>query len=48
MYGRMIYYLDNQSKIAANELLKVSNKRVMSYQELKQVTKVFDTNLKKE
>ena len=48
MYGKMIYYLDNQSKIAANELLKVSNKRVMSYQELKQITKVFDTDFSKE
>ena len=42
MYGRMIYYLDDKSKIAANALLEVSKKKVMSYQELKQVTKVFD------
>ena len=48
MYGRMIYYLDGKSKIAVNAILEVSNKKVMSYQELKQITKVFDTKLSKE
>lgn len=47
MYGKMIYYLDDKSKIAARALLDVSNKKVMSYQELKQVAKVFDTDLSK-
>ena len=42
MYGRMIYYLDGKSKIAVNAILEVSNKKVMSYQELKQVIKVID------
>lgn len=45
MYGRMIYYLDDKSNIAANALIKLSKKKVMSYQELRQVAKVFDTNL---
>jgi len=47
MYGRMIYYLDDKSEAAAEALINVTNKKVMSYQELKQVTKVFDNNLKK-
>jgi len=48
MYGKMIYYMGDKSKIAAQTLLKISNKKVMSYQELKQVTEVFDTNFNKE
>jgi len=47
MHGKMIYFLDDKSKIAANALLEVLNKKVMSYQELKQVTRVFDTKLSK-
>lgn len=47
MYGRMIYYLDDKSKIAAYELLKVSNKKVMSYHDLISVSQVFDINLSK-
>ena len=45
MYGKTIYYLDDKSKIAAKALLKVSNKKVMSYQELKQITRIFNTEL---
>jgi hypothetical protein len=37
--------LDDKSKIVAMDLLEVSNKKVMSYQELKQITKVFDTDV---
>lgn len=48
MYARMIYFMDDKSKIAAKAFLKVSNKKVMSYQELKQVTRVFDTDFSKE
>jgi hypothetical protein len=43
MHGKMIYYLDDKSKVAANVLLKAINKKVMSYQELKQIEKIFDT-----
>ena len=48
MYGQMIYYMDDKSKIAAMALLEVLNKKVMSYQELKQVIKVFNTDFSKE
>jgi len=44
IYGKMIYYLDDKSKIAAEAILNISNKKVMSYQEIKQITKVFDTD----
>jgi len=47
MHGKMIYYLHDKSKIATEAFLKVSNKRVISYQELKQITKVFGTKLSK-
>lgn len=47
MYGKMIYYLDDKSKIAAQAFLKITNKKVMSYQELKQIERVFNTKLKK-
>lgn len=47
IYGRMIYYLDDKSKTAAMALLEVSNKKIMSYQELKQVAKVFNAKLEK-
>jgi len=52
MYGRMIYlyYLDDKSKFAAKALLEVTKRKVMSYQGLKEIAKVFgvDTNGKKE
>lgn len=48
MYGKIIYYLDDKSKIAAMALLEVSKKKLMSYQELKQVTGIFDTDFSKE
>jgi len=43
MYGKMIYYIEDKSKTTAKALLEVSNKKVMSYQELKQIAKVFYT-----
>jgi len=46
MYGRMIYYLDDKSKFAAKALLEVTKRKVMSYQELKQIERVFDARLK--
>jgi hypothetical protein len=42
MYGKMIYYLDDKSKLAAEALLEITNKKVMSCHELKQVFKVFN------
>jgi len=47
IHGKMIYYLDDKSKLAAKVLLESTNKKVMSYKELKQITKVFDTELSK-
>jgi len=46
IYGRMIYYLDDKSKFAAKALLEVTKRKVMSYQELKQIERVFDARLK--
>ena len=46
MYGRMIYYLDDKSKFAAKALLEVTKRKVMSYQELKQIERGFDARLK--
>lgn len=47
MYGMVICYMDDKSKMAAKALLEVSNKKVMSYHELMQITKVFGTALSK-
>lgn len=48
MHGKMIYFLDDKSNIAANAFLNTINKKVMSYQELKQIAKVFDNKFEKE
>jgi len=51
MYGRKIlYYLDDKSKFAAKALLEVTKRKVISYQGLKEIAKVFGfgTNGKKE
>jgi hypothetical protein len=42
MHGKMIYYLDDKSTIAAQAFLKITNKKVISYQELKQIERVFN------
>ncbi len=47
MYGKMIYYLDDKSKLAAKALLESTNKKVISYYDLASVSKVFDINLSK-
>lgn len=44
MHGKLIYYLDDKSNLAAEALLETINKKVMSYQELKQFEKIFNTN----
>ena len=46
MHGKMIYYLDDRSKTAAQAFLKITNKKVISYQELKQIERVFNAKLK--
>jgi len=45
MYDRVIFYLEDKKDIAARALLDNSKRKIISYQELKQVTKVFDSNL---
>jgi hypothetical protein len=46
IYGKMVYYMDDKSKLAAKALLEDTNKKVISYQELKQIERVFNTRLK--
>jgi len=48
MHGTMIYYLDDKSIPAIKAFVEGLNKKVISYQELKNVAKVFDTSLNKE
>ncbi|MCK5260800.1 MAG: hypothetical protein KAJ44_01300 [Thermoplasmatales archaeon] len=43
--GKTVIFLEDKSNIAVKALLEASNKKIMSYQELKQITKVFDTSL---
>jgi hypothetical protein len=42
MHGKMIYYLDDNSIPAVKAFVEGLNKKVMSYQELKQVETVFN------
>ncbi len=46
--GKSIIFLEDKSNFAAKALIEVSNKKIISYQELKQITKIFDTKLNKE
>jgi hypothetical protein len=45
MYDRVIFYLEDKKDIATRAFLDNSKRKIISYQELKQVTKVFDSNL---
>ena len=47
MYGRNIFFLEDKADKAARVFLENINKKIISYQKLKQVTKVFNTNLSK-
>lgn len=47
MYNRTIFFLEDKKDVAARVFLENINKKIISYQELKQVTKVFNTNLSK-
>mgnify|MGYP001091225288 CR=1 FL=1 len=47
MHGRNIFFIEEKKEIAARVFLENINKKIISYQELKQVIKVFDTNLSK-
>ena len=41
-FSKTILFLEDKSNMVAKALLEISNKKIMSYQELKQITKVFD------
>lgn len=45
MYNRVIFYLKDKKDAAARAFLESSQRKIISYQELKQVTCVFDANL---
>ncbi len=47
MYGKNIFFLEDKKDIAARFFLENVKRKVISYHELKQITKVFDTNLSK-
>jgi len=47
MHGRVIFYLEGKEDIAARVFLEHMQKKIISYQELKQITKVFRTDLPK-
>lgn len=43
--GKSIFYLSDKNKIALNAMMKTNNSKIISYQELKSITKVFGVNL---
>jgi hypothetical protein len=45
MYDRVIFYLKDKKDVATRAFLENSKRKIISYQELKQVTKTFDSNL---
>lgn len=45
MYDRVIFYFEDKKDIATRAFLDYSKRKIISYQELKQVTKVFDSEL---
>ena len=48
MYNKTILYLDDKAPVAARAFLSDMNRKIMSFQELKQVTKVFGIELSSE
>lgn len=47
IYGRPIYFLEGKEEVATHAYLERINKKIISYQELKQVTDVFQVKLSK-
>jgi hypothetical protein len=45
MYGKNIFFIEGMEDVAVRALLEIIEKKIVSYQELKQITKVFDTDL---
>ena len=48
IYGRPIFFLEGKEDVAVHAYLEKINKKIISYQELKQVTKVFGVDLNKQ
>jgi len=48
IYGRPIFFLEGKEDVAVRAYLEKINKKIISYQELKQVTKVFGVDLSKQ
>ncbi len=47
MYGKNIFFLEDKVDVAARAFIGNIRRKIISYQELKQITKVFGTNLSK-
>ena len=45
MYGKNIFFLEDKKDVAARVFLDNVKRRLISYHEIKQITRVFDTNL---
>ncbi len=43
--GKAIYYLSDKNKVALQAMIKTKHSKIISYQELKSITKVFGVNL---
>ena len=46
--GRSIYFLEDKADKATNAFLRSKRKKIMSYQELKGITKLFGVDLSRE
>ncbi len=47
MYGRTIFYLEDRSDIAMRMFLERIDRKIISYQELKQIIDIFQGNISK-
>jgi len=45
MYNRIIFYLNDKKDIATRAFIENSKRKIISYQELKQVTRIFDIEM---
>ncbi len=43
--GKSIYFLDDKNKLALQSMIKTKHSKIISYQELKSISKVFGVNL---
>jgi len=47
MYGKIIYFIQENSDLAMRIFLEDLNKKIISYQELQQIINLFDGNISK-